>query len=131
MKSIHVAGRRKKAVARATLHEGTGKIRINGNLLDNLRPEMLRLRILEPVKLLGQQKLPFDISISVYGGGVTSQAEACRLALARVLVRQNKKLENQFIQYDRSLLVADVRNKETHKPNCHGKARAKRQKSYR
>ena len=72
-----------------------------------------------------------DIHVSVNGGGFNAQAEAARLAIARALVKHSKKLEKVFLTYDRHLLVADVRRKETRKPNTHGKARAKRQKSYR
>jgi ribosomal protein S9 len=53
------------------------------------------------------------------------------LAIARALVEKDKKLKEVFLDYDRQLLVADVRQKESAKPNSHGKARAKRQKSYR
>ncbi len=72
------------------------------------------------------------IDVNVRGGGVMSQAEATRLAIARALISftQNKKLEKEFLNYDRHLLVADTRRKETCKPND-SKARAKRQKSYR
>ena len=89
------------------------------------------MKIMEPLVLAEDIANQVDVDIDVCGGGVISQAEAARLALARCLVRYNKKLEKIFLTYDRNLLVADVRRKETHKPNRHGKARAKRQKSYR
>jgi len=74
-----------------------------------------------------------DINVNVFGGGIASQAEASRLAIARALVEYTKseRLKEKFLKYDRHLLVADVRRKETRKPNSHSKARAKRQKSYR
>jgi small subunit ribosomal protein S9 len=72
-----------------------------------------------------------DIDVNVMGGGVAGQAEAARLAIARALVEYDDKLEDPFEQYDRQLLVADVRRKESSKPNCRGQARAKKQKSYR
>jgi small subunit ribosomal protein S9 len=131
MKPLHVSGSRKTARARATIYPGKGKIRFNGLLIDNVQPEMIRLKILEPVYLLKAGSLDVDVDIQAQGGGQTGQAEAARVALARALVAHNKKLEAQFLKYDRSLLVPDVRAKETHKPNNHGKARAKRQKSYR
>ncbi len=67
------------------------------------------------------------------GGGEKGQIDACRLALARALVKacgKSSELEDAFTLYDRSLLVADVRRKETRKPGD-SKARAKRQTSYR
>ena len=74
-----------------------------------------------------------DIDINVAGGGIISQAEASRLAIARALVEYSKSnsLKDSFLKYDRHLLVADTRRKEASKPNRHGQARAKRQKSYR
>ena len=71
--------------------------------------------------------------MSVRGGGPTSQTEAARLAIAKGLVQYSKSavLEDRFLSYDRQLLVADVRRKESAKPNRHGQARAKGQKSYR
>ncbi len=131
MKVIHVSGTRKRAQARATLWQGKGIVRINGHEVQTLEPESTRLKIQEPIILAGESAKGVDISVSVFGGGQTSQADAIRLTIARALSAYNKKLEPIFLKYDRNLLVADVRRKETHKPNCHGKARAKRQKSYR
>lgn len=130
MKAIHSSGKRKTAIARATLKEGTGLVKINSVLIDNYTPKLARLKIREPMILAGD--IPnLDISIKVKGGGPTAQADAARLAMARALVKHSKKLEKVFLNYDRQLLVADVRRKETRKPNRHGKARAKTQKSYR
>lgn len=131
MKSIHVSGSRKSAVARATLSVGNGIVRVNSQLLETYDPAMSRLKIQEPLILAGDKAKTVDISVSVQGGGVSSQAEAVRLAVARALAQYDRNLQKTFLEYDRALLVADVRRKETHKPNCHGKARAKRQKSYR
>jgi len=124
-------GTRKTAVARATLKEGKGKVRINNVLIDAYGPDMQRMKVLEPVLIAGDTAKKVDIQVTVTGGGFNAQAEAARVAIARALVAFEKKLEKQFQVYDRHLLVADVRRKETHKPNRHGKARAKRQKSYR
>ena len=130
MKIINTSGKRKRAIARAKLCDGTGKVRVNSQLLENLHPEMLRMRIEEPIILAGDVASDVDINIKVNGGGVTSQANAARLAIGRALVKHSKKLEKVFLDYDRQLLVADVRRKEVAKPND-SKARAKRQKSYR
>jgi small subunit ribosomal protein S9 len=131
MKSIHVSGTRKSAVARATLVPGAGLVRINSQLLQTYEPAMSRLKIQEPLIIAGEKAKTVDISVSVHGGGQSSQAEAARLVVARALAEYDQNLRKTFLDYDRILLVADVRRKETHKPNCHGKARALRQTSYR
>jgi small subunit ribosomal protein S9 len=130
-KIIHVKGKRKRAIARATLREGTGKIKINNVSLDIIQPTISRLRMREPLILAGDIAHTVDIDVNVMGGGVMSQADAARLSIGKALAQFNKKLEKVFLEYDRLLLVADVRRKETHKPNSHGKARSKVQKSYR
>ena len=130
-KIIQTRGKRKRSVARATLKEGKGIVRINGKLLDVTEPKLFRLKIKEPLLLAEDIADKVNININVFGGGIMSQADASRLAIAKALVRYNKKLEKIFLDYDRQLLVADVRRKETRKPNTHGKARSKRQKSYR
>ncbi len=131
MKVIHTSGKRKTAVARVTLTEGKGKVRINKRLLDNHEPKISRLKLREPLLLAGEDASKVDININIKGGGINSQAEAARLAIARALSQYNKKLEDVFLKYDRHLITADIRRKETRKPNCKGKARSKRQKSYR
>ena len=129
-KVIHTQGTRKRAVARATLKDGKGKVRINGQILENYSTEMLRLRVSEPLVLSGAVAKKVDIDINVFGGGVNGHADASRLAIARALIQHDSKLKKVFEDYDRLLLVADVRRKEVCKPND-SKARAKRQKSYR
>jgi len=129
-KAIHTQGKRKSAVARATIKAGQGNIRINGQYLKNYGSDILRLRISEPFVLAGDVIKKVDVSVNVFGGGVNGQADAIRLAVARGLVQHDKKLKKVFDDYDRLLLVADVRRKEVCKPND-SKARAKRQKSYR
>lgn len=132
-KGIHASGKRKSAIARATIRKGTGKIRVNRSLLETFEPKLARLKIREPLMLAGDVASKVDMDVRVHGGGIMSQAEAVRLAVARALVEYTKddKLEQSLLNYDRHLLIADIRRKETHKPNRHGKARAKRQKSYR
>ena len=131
MKAVHKSGARKTAVARATLQAGNGVVRINNKMLDFYEPALLRTKIQEPLILAGDSAKKVDLDVNVRGGGVSSQAEAIRLAIARCLIVYNKALQQEFLNYDRTLLVADVRVKEQHKPNCHGKARAKRQFSKR
>lgn len=133
MKHLDVSGKRKRAVAKAVIKPGTGIVMINGELLQFRQPEMARLKLQEPLMLASNIADTFDISVEVSGGGIMSQSEAARLAIAKSIVRftKDKKLEKAFLDYDRHLLVADVRRRESRKPNTHGKARSKRQKSYR
>jgi len=131
MKVIHTSGTRKTAIARATLKPGNGIVRVNSQLLQNMSCEMIKLKIQEPLLIAGESAKTIDLSITVNGGGRTSQAEAARLAIARALALYDKKLQKEFLDYDRNLLVADVRRKETHRPGHHGKARARLQRSRR
>ncbi len=130
-KQIHVSGTRKKAIARATLKEGKGVIRINKRIIDFYGSNVLRLKLMEPLILAGDVASKVDIDVNVFGGGIMSQTEAARLAIARALAEYNSKLKKVFLDYDRNLLVADVRQREVRKPNTHGNARGKVQKSYR
>ena len=131
MKVIHEVGKRKRAIARATLTEGTGKIRINSQEIITLPENMYRKRMEEPLIIAGDTLKKVNINVNVTGGGINGQADAIRLAIAKALAKYDKKLYKHFLNYDRTLLVADVRRKEVKKPNTHGKARSKRQKSYR
>src|SRR3989344_5398347 len=131
-KFAHVSVKRKKAIARATISQGKGQIRINKILLNNYTPEVARDKIMEPLILAGDQAKKIKIDVNVKGGGWQGQAEAARLAVARAIVAftNNKSLRQTYLDYDRHLIVADVRRNEPHKPND-SKPRAKRQKSYR
>ena len=133
MKTILTSGKRKRAIARAKIKQGKGRIRINKVLLDFYEPKMYRLKLREPVILAGDIINNVDIDVNVIGGGIASQSEASRLAIARALVEyaKSERLKDRFLKYDRQLLVADIRRKEPAKPNRHGQARAKKQKSYR
>ncbi len=73
-----------------------------------------------------------DVAVNVKGGGFMGQAEAVRTAIARGLVEwtASETLKESYLDYDRSLFVSDMRNKELKKAGAKG-ARAKRQKSYR
>ncbi|MBW2974789.1 30S ribosomal protein S9 [Candidatus Woesearchaeota archaeon] len=133
MKTMIKSGKRKRAIAKAALKQGNGRIRINKIPLDLYEPKMYRLKLREPVILAGDIINNVDIEVKAAGGGIASQAEASRLAIARALVEYTKseRLKEKFLKYDRQLLVADVRRKEPSKPNRRGQARSKKQKSYR
>jgi small subunit ribosomal protein S9 len=132
-KKVYASGKRKSAIAKALITTGTGKVTFNGKnyktlqMFDKLKLEE-PLRIAE--KILG--KMEFDIKIVVKGGGEKGQIDAGRLAIAKGLVNftQSEELRNAYTEYDRNLLVADVRRKETYKPGD-SKARSKRQSSKR
>ena len=130
MKVIHKAGKRKTAIARATMKAGKGVVRINYTTLEHYEPEIAKLKITEPLLIAGKMSEKYNFQINVRGGGWQSQAEAARLAIARCLMEADGKLKDKFLEYDRNLVVADTRRKEMCKPND-SKARAKRQKSYR
>jgi len=129
-KAINTVGKRKRAVAHATVQEGNGRVRINKTLLQHWMPKMAREKIMEPLLLAGDVS-KIDIDVRVGGGGQISQADAVRVAIGKALIQHNKKLQPVFLQYDRTMLVPDVRFKEASKPNRHGHARSKTQKSYR
>jgi len=135
IKKITVSGKRKEAIAKATIYPGTGIIKINKKPIETF-PFLRRLILLEPLRLsedlLKEGVKAFDIDVNVHSGGAEAQIEASRLAIARALIAFTKStdLKKAFLNYDRSLLVADVRRKEQRKP-MDSKARARRQKSYR
>jgi small subunit ribosomal protein S9 len=131
MKNIITSGRRKQSVARAILSEGKGKVTINKIDLKAYTPELAKLKVMEPLMLAGDVASKVDIDIIVHGGGFINQADAARLAIARALVAHSGRLKETFLEYDRHLLVADIRVKEVGKPNHHGQARARTQTSYR
>lgn len=134
-KNLVVSGSRKRSVARATIKEGTGIIRINQKPIEIFN-KFQQLTLREPLiiaeKILKDQMEKINIFVIVRGGGVESQLEASRLAIARALIAftKNQDLRTAFLGYDRFLLVADTRRKEMCKPGD-SKARSKRQKSKR
>ncbi|MBU0894598.1 MAG: 30S ribosomal protein S9 [Nanoarchaeota archaeon] len=133
MKKIITSGKRKRAIAKALIREGSGKVTINKKPFTSLQ-KFDKFKIEEPLriaeKILG--KLNFDIEINVKSGGEKSQIEAARVALSRAIIKftNSKELSEAFLSYDRNLLVADVRRKEAYKPGD-SRARAMRQTSYR
>jgi small subunit ribosomal protein S9 len=130
-KAITTHGKRKRAIARAVLKPGNGIVIINDVDLEVYSPRINQLKIKEPLILAGDIANQVNINVNIIGGGMTSQTMAARLAIAKGLVEYSPRLKKVFLEYDRQLLVADVRRKEPAKPNRHGQARAKRQKSYR
>jgi small subunit ribosomal protein S9 len=131
-KVINTSGKRKTAIARATVQKGKGLIRINKKPLEIYEPEIARWKILEAIQIADNHINTVDIDVNVKGGGFMSQSSAVRTAIAKGLVEYTKDptLKIAYLDYDRSLLVSDSRRKEPKKPLGRG-ARKKRQKSYR
>jgi small subunit ribosomal protein S9 len=127
-------GKRKKAVARAKIEKGSGKITVNSRPLKLWGNEILRLWIKEPLVIAGDVAKGVNITATVKGGGVSGQAEALRVAISRGLVSfsKDKKLRERYLEYDRNLLVYDPRRTEPHKPSRSRKgARRHKQRSKR
>ncbi|KAF9989622.1 40S ribosomal protein S16 [Mortierella antarctica] len=130
----------KTATAVAHCKAGKGLIRLNGSPIELVEPEILKFKVYEPILRVGSDKFAnVDIRIRVKGGGHTSQIYAIRQALAKSIVAYYQKyvdeaskneLKQIFLQYDRTLLVADPRRCEPKKFGGAG-ARARYQKSYR
>jgi len=129
---VQETGKRKTAVARVTMVKGKGLITVNNEEINKYFSNQYSvLKAIEPIFIADVDK-KYDIRVNIFGGGVSSQVDAIRQAIAKCLVTITGKddLKKTFIAYDRSLIVTDTRFKEMKKPN-NSKARAKRQKSYR
>jgi len=132
-KVVLTSGKRKTAVARATVRVGKGRVRVNNVPVEVFEPAIAREKIFEPLRLVGDNVWKqLDIDIKVAGGGFMGQAEAVRTALARALLRWTKSshIQTLFSEYDRTLMAGDPRRREPKKFGGPG-ARARDQKSYR
>lgn len=139
IEAVQCYGRKKTATAVAHCKRGTGLIKINGKPLDQIEPQILALKVKEPLLLLPDSFKTVDIRVRVNGGGTTSQVYAIRQAIAKSIVAfaqkfideaTKKDLKDLLVSYDRSLLVADPRRCEPKKFGGKG-ARSRYQKSYR
>ncbi|KAK2079128.1 40S ribosomal protein S16 [Prototheca wickerhamii] len=138
--SVQTFGRKKNAVAVAHVKRGKGELRLNGAPLELLQPDTMRMKVMEPLLLLGKQRFSnLDIRLRVHGGGHVAQIYAIRQAIAKGIVsfyqkfvdEQSKNaIKDVLLTYDRTLLVADPRRAEPKKFGGPG-ARARYQKSYR
>ncbi|HTT17041.1 MAG TPA: 30S ribosomal protein S9 [Thermoplasmata archaeon] len=129
---VLTTGKRKSAIARATVRKGQGLLRYNGVPLELVEPEIVRQKVQEPLLMVGDRVRQLNISVETSGGGIIGQASAARTAVARGLVEwlKDDALRLSFRHYDRTLLVNDPRRKLPKRPGGRG-ARARRQKSYR
>ena len=113
MEVIHKIGRRKTAVARVYVSEGKGNITINKRDLKEYFPTAtLQYKVNQPFALTDNQD-NFDVKVNVYGGGITGQAEAIRLALSRVLCEMDP--EHRIALKPEGLLTRDPRMVERKK----------------
>ncbi|PQL93187.1 30S ribosomal protein S9 [Apibacter adventoris] len=113
MSVTHKIGRRKTSIARVYLSEGKGQVTVNGRDYKEYFPtEMLQYKINQPFQLT-QTVGQYDLKVSVYGGGVTGQVEAIRLAISRALVSINE--ENKAFLKPEGLLTRDPRMVERKK----------------
>jgi small subunit ribosomal protein S9 len=129
----NTSGKKKTAIARATVSDGEGRVRINSQPVELIEPEAARLKMLEPFRVAGEElRDDVDIDLDVSGGGFSGQADAARTAIARGLVQHfnDAELRDAYREFDRTLLVNDIRQKEPKKWGGPG-ARARYQKSYR
>eukprot|EP01108_Squamamoeba_japonica_P005702 TRINITY_DN458_c0_g1_i1.p4 TRINITY_DN458_c0_g1~~TRINITY_DN458_c0_g1_i1.p4 ORF type:complete len:145 (-),score=46.58 TRINITY_DN458_c0_g1_i1:383-817(-) len=139
-RAVQVFGRKKTATAVAHIKAGKGLLKINGRPLSVLKPEMLRVKIEEPIRLLGKARFAeVDIRVRVNGGGKTAQIYAIRQAISKGMVAYYQKyvdeaskreIKDILLSFDRLLLVADPRRCE---PKKFGgpSARTRIAKSYR
>jgi small subunit ribosomal protein S9 len=136
-KLVQTKAKKKRAIARVRLSKtGKGSYKVNSTPAkkwgNQLAQKVLKLPMSIARDVLGDQIDELDIDVNVNGGGVMGQAEASSVAVAKALVEysKNDKLKQAYLDYDRKLLVDDVRKKEAKKYLRKG-ARARRQKSYR
>ena len=140
VKMVFTHGKKKTAVANAVVARGTGVITVNRIPIQNVEPKNLRIKIFEPILLLGADQFKdLRIKVRVTGGGPTSQLYAARMAIAKGIVSWKQKYVDEeektiarktLVSYDKGLLVADPRRCEPKKYGGPG-ARARYQKSYR
>jgi small subunit ribosomal protein S9 len=113
MDTVHKIGRRKTAVARIYLSEGKGNITVNKkDYKDYFTTSTLQYKVQQPL-MLTETLESYDIKVNVFGGGVTGQAEAIRLAITRALVSIDE--ENKTVLKPEGLLTRDPRMVERKK----------------
>ena len=113
MDVIHTIGRRKTAVARIYLKAGNGTITVNKRELNNyFTTPTLQYKVKQALALVGAEDA-YDVKVNVYGGGITGQAEATRLAMARALCQLDA--ENRATLKPEGLLTRDPRMVERKK----------------
>ncbi len=113
MEVVHKIGRRKTAVARVYVSDGKGNITVNKrDLADYFPTATLQYKVKQPFSLTNNED-NFDVKVNVYGGGITGQAEAIRLALSRALCEMDA--EHRVVLKPEGLLTRDPRMVERKK----------------
>ncbi len=113
MEVVHKIGRRKTAVARVYVSEGKGDITVNKRKLEEyFSTATLQYKVKQPFALT-ETEGNYDVRVNVYGGGITGQAEAVRLALSRAMCEINE--ENRSVLKPEGLLTRDPRMVERKK----------------
>ena len=121
MEMINALGRRKSAVARIYVTEGSGKITINKKDLTEYFPSsILQYVVKQPLNLLNVAE-KYDIKVNVFGGGFTGQSQALRLAIARALVKINA--EDKKALRAEGFMTRDPRAVERKKPGRRNRQR--------
>ena len=115
-------GRRKSSTARVFLRSGNGKIVVNGRPVDEFfGRETSRMIVRQPL-VVSEMSDKFDITVTVEGGGITGQAGAIRLGIARALVESNDTLKPELRKA--GLMTRDAREVERKKVGLHKARRA-------
>ncbi len=140
LKMVYTHGKKKNAIANAVVQDGKGTITINRIPIQNIEPKTLRIKIFEPILLLGTDHFSgLKIKVRVQGGGQVAQLYAARMAIAKGIVAWKQKYVDEeektnvrktYLSFDKGLLVADPRRMEPKKYGGRG-ARSRFQKSYR
>lgn len=140
LQMVYTSGKKKNSSAAAVCQAGKGTITVNRVPIQNIEPKTLRIKIFEPLLILGANNFAgLKIRVRVRGGGQVAQLYAARMAIAKAIVAWKQKYEDEeekvncrrtLLSYDKGLLVADPRRREPKKYGGSG-ARARRQKSYR
>ena len=108
-----VTGRRKEAVARVRLVDGSGEFSVNGRQLDDYFPTRVHRMVAQsPLRLVGREK-DFDVIATIRGGGISGQAGAIRLGIASALIDIDPELRGQLKA--EGFLTRDAREKERRK----------------
>ena len=140
VKQVYTHGKKKNAIANAVVQQGKGSITVNRIPIQNIEPKTLRIKIFEPILLLGAEQFAgLKIKVRVQGGGPIAQLYAARMAISKGIVAWKQKYVDEdekanvrktLVSFDKGLLVADPRRMEPKKYGGPG-ARARFQKSYR
>jgi small subunit ribosomal protein S9 len=121
MEVINATGRRKTAIARVFLKEGTGQVTVNKRDVKEYFPTSVLQYTVKQAFEVTQTENQFDLYVNIDGGGYKGQAEALRMAIARALVKLNPEFRKAL--KDKGLLRRDPRMVERKKPGQPGARR--------